>query len=130
MGIPPIKPGDDLANVIGDALDRAELGLQPRDVLVLAQKIVSKAVGRYVNLAEVDPSPEAVRLGAAIGKYPRLVHVILSESVRVVRKRPNLLLTHHRLGFVMANGSLPAEAGAGAGAGAGALLVTRSISVP
>jgi coenzyme F420-0:L-glutamate ligase/coenzyme F420-1:gamma-L-glutamate ligase len=101
--IPMIQPGDDLAGLIGDALDRA--GLSPRhgDVLVLAQKIVSKAEGRYVDLAAVEPSPEALRLGAEVGKDPRLVQVILSESVRVVRKRTNLLIMQHRLGFVMAN---------------------------
>ena len=101
--MPPVRPGDDLARLVGDALDRAEIRPQPRDALVVAQKIVSKAEGRYVDLGTVDPSREALHLGAEIGKDPRLVQVILSESVRVVRKRSNLLITQHRLGFVMAN---------------------------
>jgi coenzyme F420-0:L-glutamate ligase/coenzyme F420-1:gamma-L-glutamate ligase len=70
---------------------------------VVAQKIVSKAEDRSVDLATVVPSPRAVALGAEIGKDPRLVEVLLRESVRVVRSRPNLLIVEHRLGFVMAN---------------------------
>ena len=102
-GMPIVRPGDDLPALIGDALDRAWRSRRDDDVLVIAQKIVSKAEGRYVVLADVEPSPEAVALGAEIGKDARLVQVILSESVRVVRKRANLLIMQHRLGFVMAN---------------------------
>ena len=102
-GVPIVRPGDDLPALIGDALDRLAVAPKANDVLVVAQKIVSKAEGRYVVLADVEPSPEAVALGAEIGKDPRLVQVILSESVRVVRKRANLLIMQHRLGFVMAN---------------------------
>jgi coenzyme F420-0:L-glutamate ligase/coenzyme F420-1:gamma-L-glutamate ligase len=101
--LPLFQPGDDLALSLGDALERASIALRGNDVLVVAQKVVSKVEGRYVDLAGVEPSPEARRLGAEIGKDPRLMHVILSESVRVVRKRPNLLIVEHRLGFVMAN---------------------------
>jgi coenzyme F420-0:L-glutamate ligase / coenzyme F420-1:gamma-L-glutamate ligase len=101
--VPLIRPGDDLGSLIGDALDRAELRPQQDDIVVVAQKIVSKAEGRYVDLAAVDPSPKALRLGADVGKDPRLVQVILSESVRLVRKRSNLLIMQHRLGFVMAS---------------------------
>jgi coenzyme F420-0:L-glutamate ligase/coenzyme F420-1:gamma-L-glutamate ligase len=72
-------------------------------VLAVAQKIVSKAEGRFVRLDAVVPSEEAVALAAEIGKDPRLVEAILSESMRVVRSRPNLLIMEHRLGFVMAN---------------------------
>ncbi len=70
---------------------------------MIAQKIVSKAEGRSIDLATVIPSPRAVELAAEVGKDPRLVEVILSESTRVVRSRPNLLIMQHRLGFVMAN---------------------------
>src|SRR4051812_4395647 len=101
--LPLFQPGDDLAGSLGDALERGKIALQGNDVLVVAQKVVSKAEGRYVDLAKVEPSPEARRLGAEIGKDPRLVQVILSESVLIVRKRPNLLIVQHRLGFVMAN---------------------------
>lgn len=102
-GVPIVRPGDDLSALIGDALERLAVAPKANDVLVIAQKIVSKAEGRYVVLADVEPSPEAVALGAEIGKDARLVQVILSESVRVVRKRANLLIMQHRLGFVMAN---------------------------
>ncbi len=98
-----VRAGDDLAILIAAALERAGQTLRPRDVIVVAQKIVSKAEGRSVDLASVTPSAEAVRLGKEIGKDPRLVELILSESARVVRSRPNLMIVEHRLGFVMAN---------------------------
>ena len=100
-GIPMVREGDDIAaHIIGARRDRE---LRERDVLVIAQKIISKAEGRTVDLATVTPSAEAFRLGAEVGKDPRLVEVILSESTRVVRSRPNLIIVQHRLGFVMAN---------------------------
>jgi len=104
-GLPMVKAGDDLAAMIGERLTGA-LALQPGDVLVLAQKIVSKAEGRTVELASVVPSPRAVALAAEVQKDPRLVELILSESVRVVRSRPNVLIVEHRLGFVMANAGI------------------------
>ncbi len=100
---PLVRPGDDLAALIAEGLARAELSLHESDVLAVAQKIVSKAEGRLVALAGVSPSPRAVALAAEVGKDPRVVEVILSESVRVVRARPNLLIMEHRLGLVMAN---------------------------
>jgi len=105
-GLPMIKPGDDLAVIISDGLVRG--GLQPRanDVMVIAQKIVSKAEGRSVELATVKPSARAIALAKEIQKDPRLVELILSESVRVVRSRPNVLIVEHRLGFVMANAGI------------------------
>jgi len=98
-----VRPGDDLAGLIGAALERANQTPQRGDVLVVAQKIVSKSEGRTVDLATVVASARAVALAAEIGKDPRLVEVVLGESVRVVRSRPNLLIVEHRLGFVMAN---------------------------
>jgi coenzyme F420-0:L-glutamate ligase/coenzyme F420-1:gamma-L-glutamate ligase len=77
--------------------------LRSGDVVVLAQKIVSKAEGRAVDLATVVPSPRAVELATEVGKDARLVELILSESRRVVRSRPNVLIMEHRLGFVAAN---------------------------
>ena len=102
-GIPMIREGDDLGEIIADRLSRAGQKLHDRDVVVVAQKIVSKSEGRTVDLATVTPSPEAERLAAEVGKDPRTVEVILSDSVRVVRSRPNLMIMQHRLGFVMAN---------------------------
>jgi coenzyme F420-0:L-glutamate ligase/coenzyme F420-1:gamma-L-glutamate ligase len=100
-GIPMVREGDDVGALIIAALDGKEL--RSGDVLVVAQKIVSKAEGRAVDLATVRPSAEAEKLAGEVGKDPRLVEVILRESVRVVRSRPNLVIVQHRLGFVMAN---------------------------
>jgi coenzyme F420-0:L-glutamate ligase/coenzyme F420-1:gamma-L-glutamate ligase len=101
-----VQHGDDLAALIAEAFGRCDIVLRSGDVLVVAQKIVSKAEGRLVDLATVTPSPRALDLAAATGKDPRLVELILSESVRVVRQRPNLLIVEHRRGFVMANGGV------------------------
>ncbi len=100
---PLVRSGDDLVELIAGALARASVALRPGDVVVVAQKIVSKAENRAVALDTVVPSARAVAIGAEIGKDARLVEVILSELVRVVRSRPNLFITEHRLGFVMAN---------------------------
>src|SRR5436853_1812450 len=101
--IPMIRPGDDLAGLLIAACERNALAPADGDVVVVAQKIVSKAEGRYVDLARVKPSPRAASLAAEINKDPRLVEVILAESRRVVRKRPGVLIVEHRLGFIMAN---------------------------
>jgi coenzyme F420-0:L-glutamate ligase/coenzyme F420-1:gamma-L-glutamate ligase len=105
-GIPLVREGDDLVALIAEGLTRG--GIVPRsgDVLVLTQKIVSKAEGRLVDLAKVKPSTEAIELAGKVQKDPRLVELILSESLRVVRARPNILIVEHRLGFVMANAGI------------------------
>ena len=95
--MPAIVPGDDLARHI------ARVDLRDGDVVVVAQKVVSKAEGRIIDLATVVPTARAAALGTEIGKDPRIVEAILSEAVRVVRSRPGLLIVEHRLGFVMAN---------------------------
>jgi coenzyme F420-0:L-glutamate ligase/coenzyme F420-1:gamma-L-glutamate ligase len=102
-GIPAIQPGDDLAGILGDALEAAKLRPRAQDVLVVTHKIVSKAEGRYVSLADITPSPRARELAAATGKDAALVDVILSESRAVLRFRPGLIITEHRLGMVLAN---------------------------
>ena len=102
-GLPMVRAGDDLPALILAGLERAGQVLRDRDVVVIAQKIVSKAEGRTVDLADVVPSPEAVKLAAEVGKDPRIVEVVLSDSTKVVRSRPNLMIMQHRLGFVMAN---------------------------
>jgi coenzyme F420-0:L-glutamate ligase / coenzyme F420-1:gamma-L-glutamate ligase len=101
--IPDVQPGDDLVDIVASAVDRAGLGVENSDIFVIAQKVVSKAEGRYVELAAIAPSPRALTLSAQTGKDPRLVEVILAESVRVVRHAPDVLIVEHRLGFVMAN---------------------------
>ena len=105
-GIPLVRKDDDLVALIGDGLARARIVPRGGDVFVLAQKIVSKAEGRMVELASVKPSAEAIALAEKVQKDPRLVELILSESVRVVRSRPNVLIVEHRLGFVMANAGI------------------------
>jgi coenzyme F420-0:L-glutamate ligase/coenzyme F420-1:gamma-L-glutamate ligase len=102
-GLPLVRAGDDLPALILAGLDRAGQTLRDRDVVVIAQKVVSKAEGRTVDLADVVPSPEAIALAAEVGKDPAIVQVVLSESTKVVRSRPNLMIMQHRLGFVMAN---------------------------
>jgi coenzyme F420-0:L-glutamate ligase / coenzyme F420-1:gamma-L-glutamate ligase len=102
-GIPLIHPGDDLAKIILTALDATQIRLEDGDILVLAQKIVSKAEGRLVNLAGVVASPRAIELARNTEKDPRLVEVILSESNEVLRTRPGTIIVEHRLGFVCAS---------------------------
>ncbi|MGH6945671.1 MAG: coenzyme F420-0:L-glutamate ligase [Geminicoccaceae bacterium] len=102
-GLPLVEPGDDLGHLLADALERAEIAPRTQDILVIAQKVVSKAEGRYVDLAEVVPSPYARRLAAEVDKDARLVEVILSQSDEVVRYRKGVLVVAHKLGFVMAN---------------------------
>jgi coenzyme F420-0:L-glutamate ligase/coenzyme F420-1:gamma-L-glutamate ligase len=105
-GVPLVEPGDDLGSITAAALRANGLSLAEGDVLVVAQKIVSKAEGRSVALASVSPSARAVALAAEAGKDPRLVEIILSEAKRVVRQRPGLIIVEHRLGFVMANAGI------------------------
>ncbi|WP_135468073.1 coenzyme F420-0:L-glutamate ligase [Crenalkalicoccus roseus] len=124
-GIPLVRAGDDLAALLAAALARAGAVPDARDVLVVAQKIVSKAEGRMLDLATVTPSARARTLAAAVGKDPRLVEVILSESVRVVRARPGLLIMQHRLGFVMANAGVDRSNVAAADGAERVLLLPR-----
>jgi coenzyme F420-0:L-glutamate ligase / coenzyme F420-1:gamma-L-glutamate ligase len=97
--IPLVRPGDDLAALMIAACARNALTPADGDILAVAQKIVSKAEGRYVDLAKIRPSPRAAALAAEVEKDPRLVEVILAESRHVVRQSPG----EHRLGFIMAN---------------------------
>lgn len=105
-GLPEIEPGCDLALLLHQAALRAGLGFAAGDVLVVAQKAVSKAEGRYVDLREVQPSAEARALAERVRKDPRFVEVVLRESAGVVRATANVLITRHRLGYVMANAGI------------------------
>src|ERR1700685_4390104 len=102
-GIPLVEPGTDLVSLISDITENQGLTLRDGDVLVVAQKIVSKAEGRYVDLATVEPDDRALALSKDVQKDPRLVEVILRESQRVLRHKANVLIVEHRLGFVLAN---------------------------
>jgi coenzyme F420-0:L-glutamate ligase/coenzyme F420-1:gamma-L-glutamate ligase len=104
--IPLVQPGDDLHAIIKAGLAAAHIDLRSGDILVIAQKIISKAENRYVKLAGIRPSAEALRLAAATSKDPRYVEVILSETSEVLRHRQNVLIVVHRLGFVMANAGI------------------------
>ena len=102
-GLPPVRPGDDPGALLADALARARESLRDGDVVVVAQKIVSKAEGRTVRLADVVPSPRALELAARTEKDPRAVEAILGESVEVVRAAPGVLIVETRHGIVLAN---------------------------
>jgi len=105
-GIKLVEPGDDLRDIAVAAFAANRLVPEPGDVLVVAQKIVSKAEGRYVDVTTIEPSERAIALAAEVDKDPRFVEVVLSEARRVVRHRPGLLIVEHRLGFVMANAGI------------------------
>ena len=116
-GLPLVRPGDDLAGLIQAGLQAAGLGLENGDVLVVAQKVVSKVEGRAVNLAEVTPSDRARELSRPWEKDPRVVEVILRESRRVVRAERGVLIVEHRLGFVCANAGVDHSNVSGEGEG-------------
>jgi coenzyme F420-0:L-glutamate ligase / coenzyme F420-1:gamma-L-glutamate ligase len=105
-GIPLIEIGADLAAIIVKVLRDADLALVAGDVLVLAQKIVSKAEGRLVDLATIAPSRRAIALANETGKDARVVELILDESTEVLRSRPGVLIVVHKLGFVLANAGI------------------------
>ena len=104
--IPLIKQGVDLADIILQGMNDLKQEIRSGDVFVLAQKIVSKAEGRMVDLRTVQPSSRALELAAATGKDPELVEVILRESRSILRQREELLIVEHRLGFVCANAGI------------------------
>jgi len=112
-GIPLVKEGDDIAGLILNGLAASGLLLRRGDVLVIAQKIVSKAEGRVVDLRGVTPSPRAKQLAAEVDKDPRLVELILRESTEVVRHRKGVLVVAHRSGIVLANAGIDASNVAG-----------------
>ena len=104
--IPLIQAGDDLVMILLDHLHKGGMNLRDGDVLVLCQKIVSKAEGRMVLLDEVTPSEEALRLAGETGKNPRLVELILREARKVLRARPHLIIAEHGLGWICANAGI------------------------
>jgi coenzyme F420-0:L-glutamate ligase / coenzyme F420-1:gamma-L-glutamate ligase len=107
-GLPEVREGDDVAALITDAA-RGGPGIEDGDIIVVTQKIVSKAEGRVVPLADVEPSPEAERLALETEKDPRLVELILRESNRIVRQSGPILITETKHGFVCANAGIDAS---------------------
>ncbi len=104
--IPHVQPDDNLATLILQGLEQAGLALQDGDVLAIAQKIVSKAEGRWVNLAEVMPSARAEEVAAQTAKDPRLVELVLQESDEISRMKKGVLVVRHKLGFTSANAGI------------------------
>jgi coenzyme F420-0:L-glutamate ligase/coenzyme F420-1:gamma-L-glutamate ligase len=113
--VPMVKSGDNLVAIILDGLKNAGISLQDGDVLVIAQKIVSKAEGRWVNLATVRPSQRAQELGEALEKDPRMVELVLRESNQILRTRVGTMIVEHKLGFVCANAGIDHSNVAGEG---------------
>jgi coenzyme F420-0:L-glutamate ligase/coenzyme F420-1:gamma-L-glutamate ligase len=109
VGLPEVCPGDDLPALIIEAACRQGTGVQDGDVLVVTQKVVSKAEGRLVDLGDVQPSARAREVAEATGKDPRLVEVILRESRRIVRQEGPVLITETKHGFVCANAGVDAS---------------------
>jgi len=121
-GIPMVEAGADLVATLVTAAQNAGLGFEDGDVLVVAQKIVSKAEGRQIALADVTPSPDALALAEETDKDPRLVELILRESTEVMRKRPGVLIMRHRLGLVGAHAGID-QSNIDHGGGESALLL-------
>lgn len=108
-GVPTIVPGNELVGVVLAAVRASGAELRDNDILVIAQKIVSKAENRFVRLADVRPSERALALATETGKDARLLELILLESIEVVRARPGLVIVQHRLGHIMANAGIDAS---------------------
>ena len=102
-GLPLVEPGDDLGAMLTAALRETGVAPQDQDVIVVAQKVVSKAEGRLVDLRAVVPSDRAIEVANEVNKDARLVELILSESTEIIRKKRDVLIVAHRLGFIMAN---------------------------
>jgi coenzyme F420-0:L-glutamate ligase / coenzyme F420-1:gamma-L-glutamate ligase len=114
-GIPLIRQGDNLADIVVNACQENNLILQDSDILVFAQKVISKAEGRTINLATIMPSARAIELSKKIEKDARLVELILQESKEVLRMRPGTIIVEHKLGFVCANAGIDHSNVAGPG---------------
>jgi coenzyme F420-0:L-glutamate ligase/coenzyme F420-1:gamma-L-glutamate ligase len=108
-GIPNVKKGDDIAKLVVTGLARQKIGLQKGDIIIVAQKIVSKAEGRVVSLSGVKPSAFALGLAGAMDKDPRHVEVILRETKKIVRMKGAHLITETRHGFICANAAVDAS---------------------
>ena len=109
LGLLEIRAGDDIAEMLVEHLTNEKMEFYTGDVLVVTQKIVSKAENRFIDLATIIPSTEAVTLSAEVNKDAALVELVLRESSAIVRKAANVLITRHRLGHVMANAGIDAS---------------------
>lgn len=105
-GLPMVQPGDDLVAIVNEAMAQADLSFQEDDILVLAQKIISKSEGRFARLSDMEPSDQAHAIAEATGKEPDFVEMVLSQSNDVVRTGPNVLIVEAFTGIVMANAGI------------------------
>jgi len=105
-GIPEVVPGDDLVAMIAESLDRGGLAIEDGDVLVITQKIVSKAEGRLLKLEGIEPSPLAITFAEEFDKDPRGVEAVLREARRIVRMERGVLIAETKHGWVCANAGL------------------------
>jgi coenzyme F420-0:L-glutamate ligase/coenzyme F420-1:gamma-L-glutamate ligase len=105
-GVPLVHPGDDLVEIIINALTLSNQCLKNDDVLVIAQKIISKAEGRIIALGTVSPSERAKKLAVKLGKDPRQIELVLQESREIVRSKPGVVIVEQNLGLVMANAGI------------------------
>ncbi len=106
LNLPLIQKGDDLVDIITNCVSDSGEKLRDNDILVLSQKIVSKSEGNTVDLSEVIPSKEALRLAQEVGKDSRVIHLILKESKRIVRKSYGVLIMEHKKGWICADAGL------------------------
>lgn len=106
IDIPLIKPGDNLADIILTALSPSGIIIEDGDIFIIAQKVVSKAENRFINLKNINPSDQAIELAQKTEKDPSFVEMILRESNEVLRYRPGTIIVEHRLGFVCANAGI------------------------
>ena len=104
--LPMVQPGDDLVAIVTAAMDKADLTFEEDDVLVLAQKIISKSEGRFASLNDMEPSAQAIEIAKETGKEPDFVEMVLSQSNDVVRTGPNVLIVEAFTGIVMANAGI------------------------
>jgi coenzyme F420-0:L-glutamate ligase/coenzyme F420-1:gamma-L-glutamate ligase len=104
--LPMVQPGDDLVAIINEAMAKAYLSFQEDDILVLAQKIISKSEGRFARLSDMEPSAQAHAIAEETGKEPDFVEMVLSQSNDVVRTGPNVLIVEAFTGIVMANAGI------------------------
>lgn len=106
MGIPLIQPGDDVSNIFIEALEKSKIQLENGNILVVAQKIISKAEKRLVNLTTVHPSDAAIELAKKTGKDPRFLELVLKESKKILRTRIGTIVVEHNNGFICANAGI------------------------
>jgi len=106
LGIPIIEPGDSITDVTIKALKENGISLENGDVIVVAQKIISKSEGRFVNLTTIKPSKKAMKLAEKTSKDPRFIELVLQESKSVLRTRPGTIIVEHKLGFICANAGI------------------------